>query len=95
MRHRVVREAVAVALLLGALLIAVALVSHSPLDPSPFHASTVSTFLGAATVAGGAAQAANPLACHLGRITSFHIGFNASTIFTPPSRLPTRNGSPL
>ena len=41
MRHRVVREAVAVALLLGALLIAVALVSHSPLDPSPFHASTL------------------------------------------------------
>ncbi len=41
MRHRVVREAVAVALLLGALLIAVALVSHSPADPSPFHASTL------------------------------------------------------
>jgi S-DNA-T family DNA segregation ATPase FtsK/SpoIIIE len=37
MRQRVVREAVAVALLLGALLIAVALVSHSPLDPSPFQ----------------------------------------------------------
>ena len=41
MRQRVVREAVAVALLLGALLIAVALVSHSPVDPSPFHASTL------------------------------------------------------
>ena len=40
MRDRVVREAAAVALLLGALLIAVALLSHSPLDPSPFHAST-------------------------------------------------------
>ena len=43
MRERVVREAVAVALLLGALLLAVALVSHSPLDPSPFHASTERT----------------------------------------------------
>ena len=41
MRERVVREAVAVALLLGALLIAVALLSHSPVDPSPFHASTL------------------------------------------------------
>jgi S-DNA-T family DNA segregation ATPase FtsK/SpoIIIE len=41
MRERVVREAVAVALLLGALLIAVALVSHSPMDPSPFHATTL------------------------------------------------------
>jgi S-DNA-T family DNA segregation ATPase FtsK/SpoIIIE len=40
MRDRVVREAAAVALLLGALLIVVALLSHSPLDPSPFHAST-------------------------------------------------------
>ena len=40
MRERVIREAVAVALLLGSLLVAVALVSHSPLDPSPFHAST-------------------------------------------------------
>ena len=41
MRDRVVREAAAVALLLGALLVAVALLSHSPLDPSPFHASTL------------------------------------------------------
>jgi S-DNA-T family DNA segregation ATPase FtsK/SpoIIIE len=41
MRERVVREAVAVALLLGALLVVVALLSHSPLDPSPFHASTL------------------------------------------------------
>ena len=41
MRERVVREAAAVALLLGALLIAVALISHSPLDPSPFHSSTL------------------------------------------------------
>jgi S-DNA-T family DNA segregation ATPase FtsK/SpoIIIE len=37
----VVREAVAVALLLGSLLLVVALLSHSPLDPSPFHASTL------------------------------------------------------
>jgi S-DNA-T family DNA segregation ATPase FtsK/SpoIIIE len=41
MRERVIREAVAVALLLGALLVAVALLSHSPIDPSPFHASTL------------------------------------------------------
>ena len=41
MRERVVREAVAVALLLGALLVVVALLSHSPVDPSPFHASTL------------------------------------------------------
>jgi len=41
MRNRVIREASAVALLLGALLVAVALLSHSPLDPSPFHASTL------------------------------------------------------
>jgi S-DNA-T family DNA segregation ATPase FtsK/SpoIIIE len=40
-RERVVREAAAVALLLGALLVLVALISHSPLDPSPFHASTL------------------------------------------------------
>jgi S-DNA-T family DNA segregation ATPase FtsK/SpoIIIE len=40
-RERVVREAVAVALLLGSLLLVVALLSHSPLDPSPFHASTL------------------------------------------------------
>ena len=41
MRERVFREAAAVALLLGALLVVVALLSHSPLDPSPFHASTL------------------------------------------------------
>jgi len=41
MRERMVREAIAVALLLGALLVAVALLSHSPIDPSPFHASTL------------------------------------------------------
>jgi S-DNA-T family DNA segregation ATPase FtsK/SpoIIIE len=40
MRERVIREAIAVALLLGSLLMMVALVSHSPLDPSPFHTST-------------------------------------------------------
>jgi S-DNA-T family DNA segregation ATPase FtsK/SpoIIIE len=37
MRERMVREAIAVALLLGALLVAVALLSHSPVDPSLFH----------------------------------------------------------
>ena len=41
MRERLVREAIAVALLLGALLVAVALLSHSPVDPSPFRASTL------------------------------------------------------
>jgi S-DNA-T family DNA segregation ATPase FtsK/SpoIIIE len=41
MRERVVREAIAVALLLGALLVAVALLSHSPVDPSPFYATTL------------------------------------------------------
>jgi S-DNA-T family DNA segregation ATPase FtsK/SpoIIIE len=41
MRERVVREAIAVALLLGALLVLVALITHSPMDPSPFHASTL------------------------------------------------------
>jgi len=40
MSDRFVREIVAVALLLGAVLVAVALLSHSPLDPSPFHVST-------------------------------------------------------
>jgi S-DNA-T family DNA segregation ATPase FtsK/SpoIIIE len=40
MRDRVLREAGAVALLLGSILVAVALLSHSPMDPSPFHAST-------------------------------------------------------
>ncbi len=41
MRERVIREAIAVALLLGALLVVIALLSHSPIDPSPFHASTL------------------------------------------------------
>jgi S-DNA-T family DNA segregation ATPase FtsK/SpoIIIE len=41
MRERMVREAAAVALLMGALLLIVALLSHSPIDPSPFHASTL------------------------------------------------------
>jgi S-DNA-T family DNA segregation ATPase FtsK/SpoIIIE len=41
MRERVVREAIAVALLLGSLLVAVALLSHSPIDPSPLHSSTM------------------------------------------------------
>jgi hypothetical protein len=40
MRDRVLREAGGVALVLGSILIAVALLSHSPMDPSPFHAST-------------------------------------------------------
>ncbi len=39
-RERVLREALAVGLLLGAVLLAVALGSHSPLDPSPLHLST-------------------------------------------------------
>jgi len=41
MNQRVLREAVAVGLLLGAVLLAVALLSHSPVDPSPLHASTL------------------------------------------------------
>jgi len=41
MRDRVLREALAVALVLGSMLVAVALVTHSPLDPSPFYASTM------------------------------------------------------
>jgi hypothetical protein len=40
MRDRVLREAGGVALVLGSILVAVALLSHSPMDPSPFHAST-------------------------------------------------------
>ncbi len=40
MRERLAREAGAVALLLGGLLAAVALASHSPLDPSLFHLSS-------------------------------------------------------
>jgi len=41
MRDRVLREALAVALILGSILVAVALATHSPLDPSPFYASTM------------------------------------------------------
>ena len=40
MSDRLVREAGAVALLLAAVLMVVALASHSPLDPSPFHLSS-------------------------------------------------------
>jgi S-DNA-T family DNA segregation ATPase FtsK/SpoIIIE len=40
MSDRLLREITAVALLLGALLLTVALVSHSPIDPSPFHVSS-------------------------------------------------------
>ena len=43
MRDRVLREAGGVALVLGSILVAVALLSHSPMDPSPFHASTERT----------------------------------------------------
>jgi S-DNA-T family DNA segregation ATPase FtsK/SpoIIIE len=43
MRDRVLREAGGVALVLGSVLVAVALLSHSPMDPSPFHASTERT----------------------------------------------------
>jgi len=39
-RERVIREALAVGLLLGAVLLAVALGSHNPLDPSPLHLSS-------------------------------------------------------
>jgi S-DNA-T family DNA segregation ATPase FtsK/SpoIIIE len=39
-RERTLRDALAVALFLGSILLAVALASHSPLDPSPFHLST-------------------------------------------------------
>ncbi len=41
MNERIVRETVAVGLLLTAVLLVVALVSYSPLDPSPLHVSTV------------------------------------------------------
>jgi S-DNA-T family DNA segregation ATPase FtsK/SpoIIIE len=40
MSDRLLREITAVALLLGALLLTVALVTHSPVDPSPFHVSS-------------------------------------------------------
>ncbi len=40
MRERMAREATAVALVLGSLLVGVALASHSPLDPSPFFVSS-------------------------------------------------------
>ena len=41
MNSRLVREIVAVGLLVASLLMAVAVLSHSPLDPSPFHVSTL------------------------------------------------------
>ena len=40
-RERLLREAIAVTLLAGSLLVLLALLSHSPLDPSPFHTSTM------------------------------------------------------
>jgi len=40
-RERIIRETIGIGLLLGALLLLVALVSHSPLDPSPFHVSSL------------------------------------------------------
>ncbi|MGD8440828.1 MAG: DNA translocase FtsK 4TM domain-containing protein [Holophagae bacterium] len=40
-RERLVAEMTAVGLIFGAILVAVALLSHSPLDPSPLHASTL------------------------------------------------------
>ena len=41
MNERIVRETIAVGLLLTAVLLAVALASYSPMDPSPFHVSTL------------------------------------------------------
>ncbi len=41
MSRRILREAAAVGLLLAAVLLAVALASHSPLDPSPLHLSSL------------------------------------------------------
>jgi S-DNA-T family DNA segregation ATPase FtsK/SpoIIIE len=40
-RERIVRETVGIGLLLTAVLLLVALLSHSPLDPSPFHVSSL------------------------------------------------------
>ncbi len=40
MRDRLIPEATAVGLLLGAVLVLVALLSHSPVDPSPFYTSS-------------------------------------------------------
>jgi DNA segregation ATPase FtsK/SpoIIIE, S-DNA-T family len=40
-RERLISEMVAVGLIFGSILVAVALLSHSPLDPSPLHASTL------------------------------------------------------
>jgi len=40
-RERIVRETVGIGLLLASVLVLVALLSHSPLDPSPFHASSL------------------------------------------------------
>jgi len=41
MRERLIHEAGGAALLLGAVLVAAALISHSPMDPSPLHVSTL------------------------------------------------------
>jgi S-DNA-T family DNA segregation ATPase FtsK/SpoIIIE len=40
-RERLIREMVAVGLIFASVLVATALLSHSPLDPSPVHASTL------------------------------------------------------
>jgi len=40
-RERIVRETIGVGLLLAAVLLLIALLSHSPLDPSPFHVSSL------------------------------------------------------
>ncbi len=40
-RERLISEMIAVGLIFGAILVAAALLSHSPLDPSPLHASTL------------------------------------------------------
>ncbi len=40
-RERLISEMIAVGLIFGAILAAAALLSHSPLDPSPLHASTL------------------------------------------------------
>jgi len=40
-RERLISEMIAVGLIFGSILVAAALLSHSPLDPSPLHASTL------------------------------------------------------
>jgi S-DNA-T family DNA segregation ATPase FtsK/SpoIIIE len=40
-RERLISEMIAVGLVFGSILVAAALLSHSPLDPSPLHASTL------------------------------------------------------